>query len=140
MSVVDVQGVKKSFHGNLLFENVSLRIEQGRTYGLVGPNGSGKSVLLKMICGFVVPDEGAVVIDSRFLSGTRTFPDKFGAIIDGPAYLAHLSGLDNLLSLASIRKRIGIEDVKASLQQVGLDPTSSQKVRRYSLGVVRTRR
>lgn len=49
--VIRLDGVKKSFKGNILFKNVSLEVEKGQIAGFRGRNGSGKSVLLKIIAG-----------------------------------------------------------------------------------------
>ena len=135
MSVIAIRDVHKQFHGNTLFRGISWNIEQGKTYGLIGPNGSGKSVLFKMICGFVRPDAGTIDIDPAFLSHRRTFPEHFGITIDGPAYLPHETGLENLRRLASINKRINLDEVRQSLLDLGLSPDSKQVVRRFSLGM-----
>jgi ABC-2 type transport system ATP-binding protein len=46
VDVITLAEVGKSFGRKEILRDVSLRIEDGRTYGLVGPNGAGKSVLL----------------------------------------------------------------------------------------------
>ncbi|AWB90098.1 ABC transporter ATP-binding protein [Salinibacterium hongtaonis] len=135
MSIIDVRNASKSFKGQTVLADVSLTIERGRSYGLCGPNGSGKSVLLQMLCGLIAPDTGSVSIDSSLLSADRTFPDRFGISINGPAYLAGLSAIDNLLDLAAIRKRDTRADCEAVLDDVGLDPRSRQRVRTFSLGM-----
>lgn len=134
-NVASLRNVSKRFRGVVLFENVSLEIDRGATYGLIGPNGSGKSVLLKMLCGFVLPDNGEVRIAPEFLSPGRTYPERFGLTIDGPAYLAGLSAFDNLQRLASIRGLITADRVREVLDSVGLDGRSRQKVRTFSLGM-----
>ncbi|MBF4618553.1 ABC transporter ATP-binding protein [Clavibacter sp. VKM Ac-2873] len=135
MPIITLTGVTKVFRGNTLFQGVDLALERGRTYGLVGPNGCGKSVLFKLICGFMRPDSGVIDIDPDLLSPGRTFPDRFGAIIDGPAYLAHRTGLQNLTELAAIRKRITVDEVRDAMRAMGLDPDSRTRVRSYSLGM-----
>ena len=135
MTIVSVRGVTKRYKGNVVFDDISFDIEQGKTYGLVGPNGSGKSVLLKLLCGFAVPDAGEIWIDPRYMSKNRSFPDRFGVTINGPAYIAGATARRNLLELATIRNRIGAKEVDASLLQVGLRPELKQKVRNYSLGM-----
>lgn len=62
MSLIEVRNVKKSYKGLTIFQDIDLTIEKGKIYGIVGPNGSGKSVLFKLICGFVRPDHGEIVI------------------------------------------------------------------------------
>ena len=135
MPIITLTGVTKGFRGVPLLDGVDLALERGRTYGLVGPNGCGKSVLFKIILGFLRPDAGIVDIDPALLSPGRTFPDRFGAIVDGPAYLAHRTGLQNLTELAAIRKRITVDEVRESMREMGLDPDSRTRVRSYSLGM-----
>lgn len=135
MSIISIRNATKAFKGRAVFSDVSLTVERGRSYGLCGPNGSGKSVLLQMMCGLIVPDTGSVSIDSSLLSADRTFPDRFGISINGPAYLAQYSAIDNLLDLAAIRKRDSRTDCETVLAAVGLDPRSRQHVRTFSLGM-----
>lgn len=135
MAVIEVREMSFSFAGRPIFRAASAEFERGHTYGLVGPNGSGKSVLLKLICGFLVPDTGEVFVAPEFLSRGRTFPEHFGIAIDGPAYLPHVTGLANLQELANIRKTISTREIRAAMQRLDLDPDSKQKVRNYSLGM-----
>ncbi|MBW4033459.1 MAG: ABC transporter ATP-binding protein [Acidobacteria bacterium] len=135
MVVVELSGVSKSFRGHDVLSGVDLLIDSGRSYGLVGPNGSGKSLLLQIMCGLVRPDSGSVKIDPEYLSGDRTFPDRFGIAINGPAYLPGLSAMGNLLRLAAIRRRADKVELAETLTSLGLDPLSKQKVRNFSLGM-----
>lgn len=135
MSVISIRNVAKSFRGNAVLVDVSLEIERGRSYGLCGPNGSGKSVLLQLMCGLISPDAGIVSIDASLLSEDRTFPDRFGVSINGPSYLPHYSALENLLDLASIRKRYSRAECEEQLHAVGLDPRARQRVSTFSLGM-----
>jgi ABC-2 type transport system ATP-binding protein len=135
MTVISLHEVTKSFRDATALRDVSLEIEEGRTYGLVGANGSGKSVLLKMMCGFLLPDSGHVNIDPRFMDRRRTFPDRFGVTINGPGYIAGATARQNLAELAAIRRRASAEDIAAILHTVGLDPDSKQKLRAFSMGM-----
>ncbi len=57
-SVVDAA---KSFDRNLLFTGVQLTVRRGERVAIVGDNGTGKSTLLKMILGFIPPDQGKII-------------------------------------------------------------------------------
>ena len=135
MSVVSIRDVSKAFRGHLLFDSLSFDIEKGRTYALTGPNGSGKSVLLKLICGFVQPDAGEIRVDPAYMSADRVYPDRFGVMIDGPAYLPNLTAERNLLELAAIRNQIGLAEIRDMLVKVGLSTDSKKKVRTFSMGM-----
>ncbi|BBW97138.1 ABC transporter ATP-binding protein [Geobacillus subterraneus] len=133
--MISLKNVSKSYKGLTLFQNVNLEIEKGSICGIVGPNGSGKSVLFKMICGFVFPDEGSIVVDGVEIGKSKRFPDNIGIIIDRPGYIANKTGFQNLKELAMIRGKISDEKIAETMKKVGLQPQAKQKVKHYSLGM-----
>lgn len=56
-------------------------------------------------------------------------------LIDRPGYIPSQTGLQNLMSLARIRKAIGEREVRDTMELVGLDPDLPHKARHYSLGM-----
>jgi branched-chain amino acid transport system permease protein len=62
---LDIRGVDKRFSGNVALQKVDLEVVGGRITAVVGPNGSGKTTLLNVICGFVKPDAGSVILNDR---------------------------------------------------------------------------
>lgn len=135
VTIIKMDNVKKIFNKQVLFENVNLEIEEGKIYGIVGPNGSGKSVLFKLMCGFIFPDNGSVIVRNEELGKNKRFPKDFGIIIDRPGYIANKTGFENLKSLALIQSTISDEEIKESMIKVGLNPTTTQTVKNYSLGM-----
>lgn len=136
MSIISLENVSVNFKRNLLFENVNLTIDKGNIYGITGPNGSGKSVLFKVICGFIFPNTGRVIVNGIAIGeGKRRFPNNFGIIIDRPGFIANKSGYQNLKDLASIRGIVGEDEIFEAMDQVGLDPLAPEKVKDYSLGM-----
>ena len=61
MNLLTVEQVTKSYGEKILFDGVSMGINQGEKIGLIGVNGTGKSTLLKMIAGMETPDAGQIV-------------------------------------------------------------------------------
>lgn len=112
-----------------------MRLQEGRIYGIVGDNGSGKTVLLKLICGFMKPDSGTVTVNGKVIGKDADFPENTGIIIEAPGFLPNYSGMKNLEYLASIRGKIGKEQIEAAMKTVGLDPSSKLRVGKYSLGM-----
>lgn len=134
-TIISAINVEREFKGRTLLTNVNLEVKRGGSYSLVGPNGAGKSVLLKMLCRFLAPTSGSVIIDSSYLSSNRTFPEKFGVSINGPAYLGHLSAAENLRRLARIRHRIGEPEIQKAMELVGLSVSDRQRVVSFSTGM-----
>ena len=118
-----------------MLNDINLALESGKIYGLIGRNGSGKTVLMKIICGFLMPSKGYVLINGRKLGKDIDFPENTGIIIEAPTFLAHLNAYQNLKNLADIRGIIGPDEIRQSISAVGLDPNSNKKVGKFSLGM-----
>lgn len=132
---IAVRGVSKKFRELSLFDEASMQVGVGDIVGLQGPNGSGKSVLFKMIVGLNRPDRGGIELDPSLMGEGRDFPTEVGIVIDRPAYIGGMTGLENLLDLARIRRVVSEDEVVVAMERVGLEPTARQKVRDYSLGM-----
>lgn len=63
--VIDVRGIGKLFGTTRALGGIDLQIGDGEIVGLVGDNGAGKSTLIKILSGFMSPDEGSISIDGR---------------------------------------------------------------------------
>ncbi|PYR64674.1 MAG: ABC transporter ATP-binding protein, partial [Acidobacteria bacterium] len=59
-TVFETEGVTKSFGGQAIVRDLSIRVTRGDRIGLIGPNGSGKTTLLRLLIGELAPDEGEV--------------------------------------------------------------------------------
>ena len=93
--MITLKNVTKVMDNNVILDNINLTLEKGKIYGLVGRNGSGKSVLLKVICGFLKPTNGVVLVDGKDLVKEPVFPESIAALIERPNYIPDLNALDN---------------------------------------------
>lgn len=133
--MMEVIHISKIYKGKTVLNDVNLSLERGKAYGFVGPNGCGKSVLFKVICGFVRPTDGKVIVDGKQMGEDIDVIRDAGVIIETPEFINDLSGFDNLLALAQIRKEIGKPEIMEVLERMGLSADSAKKVRTYSLGM-----
>lgn len=133
--VIEVSDVTKQFKNVTVLDRVSLTVEKGSICGLTGNNGSGKTVLMKVICGFILPEFGSVSVRGKQIGRDCDFPENVGIIIETPNFSPFLSGFGNLKSLAAIRKKIDDDKVRRTMELVGLDPASRKWVSKYSLGM-----
>ncbi|MEN2495141.1 MAG: Energy-dependent translational throttle protein EttA [Hyphomicrobiaceae bacterium hypho_1] len=60
--VIEAEGLKKGFNGQLLIDDLSFKLPPGGIVGVIGPNGAGKTTLFKMITGQDTPDTGTIRI------------------------------------------------------------------------------
>ncbi|MGL1862190.1 MAG: ABC transporter ATP-binding protein [Pseudodesulfovibrio sp.] len=58
-TVINVQGLTKSFDGKTVVDGLNMEIKKGEIYGFLGPNGSGKTTSIRMLCGLLRPDAGS---------------------------------------------------------------------------------
>lgn len=132
---ISVRNVCKDFGQVRVLKSVSRDFEAGKIHGIVGNNGSGKTVLMKCICGFLLPTEGMVLVNGKRVGKDVDFPSDLGIIIETPGFLPNITGVKNLEILVSLNKKIGLADIADSIRRVGLDPQSKTPVGKYSLGM-----
>ena len=133
--MIQLEDVSKKFKNVELFSHVNVTFEQGKKIQIKGVNGSGKSVLLKMIVGYSGCDSGRVIVDDRVIRKDMDFIPDAGVMINAPEFIGNMSGLDNLLYLADIRKRVTKEEVMQYVEQFGLTADIEKKYRNYTLGM-----
>ena len=127
--------ITKVIKGNVLLDGVDLELSGGRIYGLQGKNGSGKTLLLKAMCGLLIPSKGTVEVDGVVLGKEMDFPKDVGVLIENPGFIAGYTAFKNLKVLADIRKKISNEEILSILDEVGLGDCGKKKYRNFSLGM-----
>ncbi len=69
MTALHAQGLRKSFRGRRVVDDVSFSVAPGEVVGLLGPNGAGKTTSFHCVVGLLNPDGGEVRLGDRDLSG-----------------------------------------------------------------------
>jgi ABC-2 type transport system ATP-binding protein len=132
---IDIHNVTKKFKDTLVLDQISLSMEKNKIYGLIGRNGSGKTMLLKCICGFVIPTTGTIKVNNQLIGKDCDVPENVGIIIEAPGFLPNYDGFTNLKFLAAINNKISKDQILSAIEKVGLDPKSKKHVGKYSLGM-----
>ncbi len=125
----------KVLKGRTVLSDVCLELEKGGIYGFYGHNGSGKTMLLRAAAGLIVPTEGSVSVFGKQLNEKYAFPENMGLIIENVGFWPDFTGMKNLQLLASVRKKIGDEEIRKTIRRVGLDPEDRRVYKKYSLGM-----
>ncbi len=128
--------VKEYSSGFRAVDGVTWRAERGQVVGLLGPNGAGKTTTMRMLVGLISADAGTVhVLGERVLPGAPVLA-RVGALIEGPGFLPHLTGRENLRAYWAATGRpdeeAGYDD---ALDVADLGVAVDRPVRSYSHGM-----
>ena len=97
-------GLRKSYGGRMVVQDVSLNVAGGEVVGLLGPNGAGKTTSFYMIVGLVQADAGRIEIDGASITGM-------------PIHQRARNGLSYLPQDASVFRRLTVEqNIRAVLE------------------------
>ncbi|WP_426955755.1 ABC transporter ATP-binding protein [Muricoccus radiodurans] len=119
MSRLSLQGLTKAYGTLRVVDRIDLTLEQGEFVSLLGPSGCGKTTTLRMIAGFVEPNEGTITLDGEVISapGATLPPERRGMsmIFQSYAVWPNMTVEENVafglklrkLPGAEIRKRVG---------------------------------
>ncbi len=132
---IEVSHASKAIKGVQVLEDVCLKLDSGKVYGIEGPNGSGKTMLMRAILGLIRLDSGNVMVDGAYIGRDLDFAPDAGALIESASFLLGKTGRDNLLYLTRIKNVVGEKEVDAVLAKVGLRGAGSRRFRQYSLGM-----
>ena len=132
---IEINNLSKTLDNNIILDNINMILESGNIYGFIGRNGSGKTMLLKVICGFVKPTSGTILINDENALANNYFNNEIRALIEKPNFINNLSGFDNLKLLASINNKIDDKIILTWLDKVGLLEEKDKLYSKYSLGM-----
>lgn len=132
---IEVSDLYKKIKGVTVLENINIKFSKGRIYGLQGKNGSGKTMLMRAICGLILPTEGTININGEILHKDISFPKSLGALIENPAFLPNYTGFQNLKLLSCINGKVSDTEITSALKSVGLDSNDKRVYKKYSLGM-----
>jgi ABC-2 type transport system ATP-binding protein len=132
-----IEGLVKTYaDGHRAVDDVSWRAEKGQVVGLLGPNGAGKTTTMRMVMGLISSDAGSVhVLGEPVSAGSRVL-GRVGALIEGPGFLPHLTGRQNLEAYWSATGR-DPEDahIAEALDVAALGGAVDRPVKSYSHGM-----
>lgn len=135
MNVLEVTGLKKKLGKREIIKGINLSIKEGEIFGFLGPNGAGKTTTIRMLVGLIAPNEGEIKICGKDLQKNKEEALKnVGAVVENPELYKYLSGRENLMQIARIRK-VSKEEVDSLIELVGLKDRIDDKVKKYSLGM-----
>lgn len=132
--MIKLENVTKIIQDNPVIQDISLELKGGNIYGFCGYNGCGKTMLMRLICGLIIPTSGQIWVNEKKVGKDIDFPARTGVLIENPVFLPGFDGYYNLKFLADINAYIDKDAIENTLRRVGLD-NNKKKVKKYSLGM-----
>lgn len=137
--MIRAQNISKRYGGIRALHDVSFNIQPGEIVGLLGPNGAGKSTAIKIITGFLHPDEGLVEIEGKnVLTDLRAAQARIGYLSeDTPLYpeLSVQAYLTMVAELRGIRGSDFIPLLSGAVYGVGLQDYLTRPIASLSKGL-----
>jgi branched-chain amino acid transport system ATP-binding protein len=135
-SVLEVRDVSVRFGGLTALSGVSLAVPPRQVVGVIGPNGAGKTTLLNVLCGFIRPDTGQVLIDGHHYGNLR--PHQLAGLgiartLQGVGLFDQLSAVENVMTGANCRAAAGFWSALLGLPRSGQDERRLRQEAREAL-------
>ena len=71
---IEAHGLRKSYGGNIVLDDVDLSVSAGTVTALLGPNGAGKTTIVRILTTLIDPDAGDVRVGPRGVDGLAPGP------------------------------------------------------------------
>ena len=134
---LEVRDLAKTYKGGFsAVKGVSFDVEPGMVLGLLGPNGAGKTTVLRMLMGLIRPTAGSITAFGEAVEPGAPVLARIGAFVEGPGFLPHLSGAENLrLYWAATGRPEAKSHIAEALEIAGLGASIERRVGTYSQGM-----
>ena len=109
--MIEIKHLTKKFKDATVLDDISINFDSGKIYGLRGKNGSGKTMLMRAICGLIIPTSREIIIDGEVLHKDIAFPRSIGALIENPSFLPNCSGFKNLSLLNKLNNKATDDEI-----------------------------
>lgn len=112
---IEIRHCRASYGDNEVLKDVSLAVEKGEFIVIIGPSGCGKTTLLKLVNGLVVPTEGEVAVNGRFLPGEDLVAvrRRIGYAVQGAKLFPHMTVEENICYVPGLEGKMAKGEKRA---------------------------
>jgi len=122
--MIEVQSLTRRFGSTVAVDDVTFKLGSNEVIGLLGHNGAGKTTVMRMLCGYLEPSAGSIVVDGKDMAvaaraiqrnlgylpeNLPLYPDML--VADYMEYAAALKGIPRRERLASVRAALSATDL-----------------------------
>jgi putative spermidine/putrescine transport system ATP-binding protein len=123
-------GVAKRYGDLAAVADVSFDLPRGEFLTMLGPSGSGKTTTLRMIAGFIRPDEGRILVNGKDVSRTPPHKRHIGMVFQNYALFPHMTAERNVafpLEMRGVSRSEAQRRAASALELVGLTGLGSRR-------------
>ena len=135
--IILLEHVSKHYDGKTVLDDINLYIRKGEFVTLLGPSGCGKTTTLRLIAGFLQPDEGRILLDGKDIARVPPYERPLNTVFQRYALFPHLDVYDNIafgLKLKKIPEDEIDRKVRRVLKMVAMTDYESRAVESLSGG------
>lgn len=132
-----IKNLNKSFDGVQVLKNINLEIKAGEFFSILGPSGCGKTTLLRILAGFIEPDDGIIYLGNEDITKLPPNLRSINTIFQKYALFPHLTVYENIAFSLRIKKKNSDyidEEVKKMLKMIDLEEHADKKPSQLSGG------
>lgn len=140
-SMLEVEGLSFSYvPGKKVLQDINFRIEKGEMVSIVGKNGAGKSTLSNLICGFITPNSGKILLGGEDISGLsiKERGEVIGLVMQNPNQMISKPMIFDEVALGLAVRGVPEEEIKERVHETlkicGLYPFRNWPVSALSFG------
>ena len=139
--MIEVSHLSKHYGDFTAVEDLSFKLAPGEILGFLGPNGAGKSTTMKMVTGYLRPDNGSVTIWGKDVwTSTLEAQSHIGYLPEGaPAYeeMSPMGFLKFIAEARGLRGSVASSAVAGAVEVMSLDSVLHQRIETLSKGFKR---
>ncbi len=136
--IISLEHLSKTYGDKTVLDDISLNIKKGEFVTLLGPSGCGKTTTLRLIAGFIKPDEGGrILMDGKDISEIPPYQRPLNTVFQRYALFPHLDVYDNVafgLKLKGMEKEEIDRKVSKALKMVSMSDYEDRDVNSLSGG------
>lgn len=136
-NIVELKNISLSFDGEKILDGINLDIKDKEFITFLGPSGCGKTTTLRIIAGFLEPDEGDVIFENNKINGVPAYKRQVNTIFQRYALFPHLNVYENIafgLRVKKMKEKEIKEKVEEMLKLVNLTGLEKRSIDKLSGG------
>ena len=102
--IIELKNISVSFDNERILENLNLSIRDGEFITFLGPSGCGKTTTLRVIAGFLQPDDGDVIFEAKKINGVPPHKRQVNTIFQRYALFPNMNVYDNIAFGLRVKK------------------------------------